>query len=59
VEDLYNGILRRGADPGGFAFWLNLLNSETYNREQVLEFLVNSQEFQSRVQEVIDAGCFQ
>jgi hypothetical protein len=59
VEDLYNGILRRGADPGGFAFWLNLLNSGTYNRQQVLQFFVDSPEFQTRVQEVIDAGCFQ
>ena len=59
VEDLYNGILRRGGDPGGFVFWVNLLNSWTYTRQQVLKFFTDSEEFQFRVLEVIDAGCLQ
>ena len=59
VEDLYNGILRRGPDPAGFAFWINLLNNRTYTREQLLDFFVSSAEFQIRVQEVIVAGCVQ
>ena len=57
VEDLYNGILRRGADPSGFLFWVNLLNSGTQSRDWVLGYFVISPEFQMRVQQVIDAGC--
>lgn len=55
VEDLYNAILRRGADPGGFAFWINALATQT--RAQVLQAFTGSPEFQLRVQQVINAGC--
>lgn len=55
VEDLYNGILRRSADPAGFTDWVTALNTMT--REQVLQAFTNSAEFQFKVQEVIDAGC--
>jgi hypothetical protein len=55
VEDLYNGILRRGADAAGFLNWVTALNTMT--REQVLQGFTNSPEFQFRVQEVIHAGC--
>ena len=57
VEDLYNGILRRGADPGGYLHWVNLLNGGAYTREQMLKEFTDSAEFQFRVQEVINAGC--
>jgi hypothetical protein len=57
VDDLYNAILRRGADPSGFAAWLNFLDLRTYTREQVLQFFTDSPEFQLGVQEVINAGC--
>ena len=57
VEDLYNGILRRGADAAGFLNWVALLNNGTYNREKLLQFFTDSPEFQLRVQEVINAGC--
>ncbi len=57
VEDLYNAILRRGADAGGFLYWVNLLNSGTYTREQMLPLFTNSAEFQLRVNDVINAGC--
>jgi len=56
VEDLYDAILRRGADPGGFSNWLNVLNSGT-TRDAVLDQFLSSQEFQLRVQQVISAGC--
>jgi hypothetical protein len=55
VEDLYNGILKRGADPTGYMHWVNLL--KTYTRQQMLRFFTESPEFQTRVQAVIDAGC--
>ncbi|TNF55698.1 DUF4214 domain-containing protein, partial [bacterium] len=56
IEDLYNGILRRGAELGGYLAWLTNLNTGM-TREQALQGFVNSDEFQGRVQEVIDAGC--
>jgi hypothetical protein len=59
VEDLYNGILRRGALPEEINYWLNFLTNHTYNREQELAFFTSSAEFKIRVQEVIDAGCMQ
>jgi len=55
VEDLYNGILRRGADPAGFNFWVNALN--TLTRDQLLLSFTGSPEFQGRVNNVINAGC--
>jgi hypothetical protein len=59
VEDLYNGILRRGAASSEVAYWANLLSTHTYDRDDVLQSFINSQEFQARVQQVIDAGCAQ
>jgi hypothetical protein len=55
VEDLYNGILKRGADLTGY--WVTFLNNDTYNRVQMLSQFTNSPEFQTRVQAVIGAGC--
>jgi hypothetical protein len=57
VEDLYNGILRRGALPSEINYWLNFLTNHTYNRQQELAFFTSSDEFQLRIQEVINAGC--
>jgi len=57
IDDLYNGILQRGADPAGFANWLSLLDLGRYTREQMLQFFTDSPEFQLKVQEVINAGC--
>jgi hypothetical protein len=55
VEDLYNGILRRGADPEGFYLWINALSILT--RDQVLQAFTDSPEFQLRVTQVVNAGC--
>jgi hypothetical protein len=55
IEDLYNAILRRGADCGGFTAWVDNLNSMT--RVQVLQAFTASPEFQTRVDAVIAAGC--
>jgi len=57
TEDLYDGILRRGASSSEVSYWVNLLYNGTYNREQVLQYFTDSPEFQIRVQEVINAGC--
>jgi hypothetical protein len=55
IEDLYNAILRRGADCGGFQAWVNNLNTMT--RVQVLQAFTASPEFQTRVDAIIAAGC--
>jgi hypothetical protein len=57
VEDLYNGILRRGADASGFLYWVTILNNKKLTREEVLKEFTAGPEFQGRVQKVIDAGC--
>jgi hypothetical protein len=57
VEDLYDAILRRAAAPSEITYWLNILNGGTMTREQVLQGFTDSNEFQIRVQSVIDAGC--
>ena len=57
IEDLYDAILRRGQDPGGFAFWTNQLNSGLMTRPEVLDAFIDSAEFQGRVENVIAAGC--
>jgi hypothetical protein len=55
VEDLYDAVLRRAAEPNGLAFWLDYLS--THTREQALQGFTDSNEFKTRVQAVIDAGC--
>lgn len=35
IEDLYQAILGRPSDPGGFAFWFDQLDSETLTREAI------------------------
>jgi hypothetical protein len=57
VEDLYTGILRRGAVPEEISYWVNFLDRGTYTREQELDYFTSSAEFQLRVQEVIEARC--
>ncbi|MBI5675430.1 MAG: DUF4214 domain-containing protein [Nitrospirae bacterium] len=56
IEDLYNGILRRGAELAGYQYWLGALNGGT-TRPEMLQLFVDSTEFQGRVTEVINAGC--
>jgi hypothetical protein len=59
VEDLYDAVLRRGQDSSGFVFWTSILNSAVVTRQEVLDALVDSPEFQGRVNSVIAAGCMQ
>jgi serralysin len=56
VEDLYDAVLRRGPELGGFNFWLGQLDSGL-SRPAALDAFVDSPEFQGRVQSIIDAGC--
>ncbi|UCF92382.1 MAG: DUF4214 domain-containing protein [Desulfobacterales bacterium] len=54
LEDLYNGILRRGASKPEFDGWLDFMEAGM-TREEVLRAFADSQEFQLRVQTVIDS----
>jgi len=56
IEDLYNGILRRGAELAGYQYWLGVLNGGM-TRPAMLQLFVDSAEFQARVTDVINAGC--
>ena len=47
AEDLYNAILKRGADPAGFQAWVNNLNNGM-TRQQALKFFTDSTEFQAQ-----------
>ncbi|UCF94029.1 MAG: DUF4214 domain-containing protein [Desulfobacterales bacterium] len=52
LEDLYNGILRRGADTVEFDAWIEKMN-QGLSREDVLEEFIKSAEFQLRVEAVL------
>ncbi|UCF94328.1 MAG: DUF4214 domain-containing protein [Desulfobacterales bacterium] len=54
LEDLYNGILRRGALKEEFAGWVGYIDAGM-TREEVLRAFTDSTEFQLRVQAIIDA----
>ncbi|UCF92441.1 MAG: DUF4214 domain-containing protein, partial [Desulfobacterales bacterium] len=56
LEDLYNGILRRGAQKSEFDGWISLMNAGM-SREEVLRSFTDSPEFQLRVQAIIDAAA--
>lgn len=58
VADLYYAFLRRGGDLNGFNYWVTQLNTGARNRDQVRRDFIQSPEFQSRVQQIIRAGCF-
>jgi hypothetical protein len=57
VVDLYDAIVRRGAECAGYTDWASELEGGVRMREEVLEIFVNSTEFQGRVDQVIGAGC--
>ncbi len=57
VNDLYNAILRRGPDAAGYTGWVTLLDNATMTRDEMLAAFTNSTEFQTRVTQVINAGC--
>ena len=57
LEALYNGILRRGAMIEEFEYWLGHMDAGM-SRDEVLDYFINSQEFQIRVQAIIDSMHF-
>jgi bacillopeptidase F len=57
VEDLYNAILKRGPDIGGYLYWVGVLEDGILTRAQVLDSFLDSPEFSFRVDGVLEAGC--
>jgi uncharacterized delta-60 repeat protein len=57
MSDIYNAIMRRGADLDGIKFWIGQLDSGAQTREQVRAQFVQSPEFSNRVTNVVNAGC--
>jgi PKD repeat protein len=57
VTNLYDAVLRRGAELAGYLDWKGYYDSGTLTKEEILQFFVESDEFQGRVHEVIAAGC--
>ncbi|UCF93936.1 MAG: DUF4214 domain-containing protein [Desulfobacterales bacterium] len=55
LEDLYNGILRRGAQPEEIDGWLVSIHGGM-TRSEVLHAFTNSPEFQPRVQQISAAS---
>ena len=47
VEIMYNNVLLRSSDPGGFSFWVGLLNNQQMTRPQVALNFLDSAEFQN------------
>jgi hypothetical protein len=57
VNQFYFNILDRAPEPGGFDFWLSLLNT-TNDRALVLEGIANSVENQAGLLPIIGQGIF-
>ena len=58
VADLYYAFLRRGGELAGFNTWVSQLDNGARSREQERQAFLQSPEFQSRVSQIIDQGCF-
>lgn len=58
VADLYYAFLRRGGDSQGFNYWVNQLDGGLQTREQLRLHFLYSAEFQSRVAQILNQGCF-
>jgi len=52
----YLGYLHRDPDPGGYAFWLNALNSDPSNVNGIVCVFITSTEYQLRFSPVVTAN---
>jgi len=57
VQDLYFGLLQRGAEPAGFNYWLDKLNTLAMTRDQVRQGFFASPETQAIVASIAGQGC--
>ncbi len=56
VTRLYQNVLHRAPDPGGYAFWMDFLDRGALTRAQVLEQFSESPENQAALASVIGQG---
>jgi hypothetical protein len=59
VADLYDVLLRRGADLGGFNFWVGQLDGGYMARAVVRDYFFASGEWATRYNQIAGAGCVQ
>lgn len=57
VQDLYFGLLQRGAEPAGFNYWLGKLNTLAMTRDQVRQGFFASPETQAIIANIAGQGC--
>jgi serralysin len=55
LTNLYDNVLHRAYDQGGFDFWMNAMNNG-YNRAQILNYFADSAENRAQVIGSIQAG---
>jgi hypothetical protein len=58
VGDLYSAFMRRAAEAGGLAYWTDQLNRGLQSRAMVRQGFLDSPEFQGRLFNALQAGCF-
>ncbi len=52
VTMLYYGLLRRDAEPGGFAFWMQILNASNKDYRFLIKGFLNSDEYRYRYAQI-------
>lgn len=57
VADLYDALMRRGADWAGMQYWIGQIDSGALSREQVSRQFLLSTEFTNRVNGITAQGC--
>jgi hypothetical protein len=57
VADLYDVLLRRGAEVEGFNFWVGQLEGFYMDRPTVRNYCFASGEWGQRYNEIANAGC--
>jgi hypothetical protein len=57
VSDLYYAMLQRGAEPGGYVYWVGQLNSSVLTRAQVRQQFMSSSEIQTQSAAIAAQGC--
>lgn len=55
VALIYQNVLQRQQDPGGYSYWLNLLNTGRINRGQLMLLFSESQEYRDKYMPTIKA----
>lgn len=57
VSALYNAFLRRGGDREGVQHWIDQLDGQLQTRDQLRRSFIESAEFTTRVEAIVNQGC--